>query len=284
MQFPELQSRPLAEPWPLLMGIVNVTPDSFSDGGVLGSVQAAVAHGLRLVADGADLLDVGGESTRPGADTVPAGEEICRVVPVIRGLRERGVTLPISVDTMKADVAAAALDAGADIVNDVTAGTGDAAMLPLCAERRCLLILMHMRGMPRTMQQAPAYTDVVTEVRDYLAGRISAAESAGIARDHLWIDPGFGFGKLPAHNLELLRRLNELAALGLPVLLGVSRKSTLGGLTGTPVTDREPESLAAGLIGALHGAAVLRVHNVAWARRALTVAQAVLGPPGNTDD
>ncbi len=268
-------TRPLFPPWPLLMGIVNATPDSFSDGGLHGSAQAAVAHGLKLVADGADLLDVGGESTRPGADAVPAADEIARVEPVIRGLREGGVTVPISIDTMKADVAAAALSAGADIVNDVTAGTHDPRMFHVCAERRCLLVLMHMQGTPRTMQQAPEYDDVVTAVRDYLAARVSAAEDAGIPRDHLWIDPGFGFGKLPQHNLELVARLGELTALGLPVLLGVSRKSTLGGLTGRPATDREPESLAAGLMGALRGAAVLRVHEVGWMRRAITVARAI---------
>jgi dihydropteroate synthase len=270
-------SQPLAAPWPLVMGVVNVTPDSFSDGGRFDAAESAIAHGLALAAEGADVLDIGGESTRPGAPDVPVDEEIRRVVPVIRGLRESGVRLPISVDTMKAQVAAAALDAGAEIVNDVAAGTGDAAMLPLCAERGCLLILMHMRGTPRTMQQAPQYGDVVTEVRDYLARRAQAAQDAGIPRDHLWIDPGFGFGKLPAHNLELVRRLEEFTTLGLPVLLGVSRKSTLGALTDQPVHDREPESLAAGLIGALKGAAALRVHNVAWTRRALTVARAMAG-------
>lgn len=274
-QFLEVPSKPLASPWPLVMGIVNVTPDSFSDGGLYAGVDAAVEHGLRLAADGADMLDIGGESTRPGADAVSAVDEMARVVPVIRGLRERGVTLPFSVDTMKAEVAAAALDAGADMVNDVTAGTGDPAMFALCAERRCLLILMHMRGTPRTMQDTPQYDDVVSEVRDFLAARVEAAVDAGVPRDHLWIDPGFGFGKLPGHNLDLVRRLGEFAGLGLPVLLGMSRKSTLGGLTQRPVADREPESLAAGLMGALAGAAVLRVHNVAWMHRALTVARAM---------
>lgn len=273
--FYQLPPRPLAEPWPLVMGVVNVTPDSFSDGGLHAGADAAVQHGLQLAQDGADILDIGGESTRPGAEAVSAVDEIARVIPVIRGLRERGVSLPISVDTMKADVAAAALDAGAGLINDVTAGTADPAMQPLCAERRCLLILMHMRGTPRTMQDAPRYDDVVAEVRDYLASRVNAAVDAGVPRDHLWIDPGFGFGKLPEHNLDLVRRLGEFAGLGLPVLLGMSRKSTLGRLTNRPVADREPESLAAGLMGALAGAAVLRVHNVAWMRRALTVARAM---------
>lgn len=264
---------PFQGPWPLVMGIVNVTPDSFSDGGRhLG--EAALAHALKLVEDGADILDIGGESTRPGAQPVPAREEITRTVPLIRALRQKGISVPISIDTMKAEVAEAALDAGAEIVNDVTAGS-DPAMLGLCAKHKCVLILMHMQGTPRTMQQAPQYTDVVGEVSDYLARRVRAAEDAGCARESLWIDPGFGFGKLPAHNLELLRRLPEFAVLGRPLVLGVSRKSTLGQLTGRPVDDREPESLAAGLIGALHGASVLRVHEVGWMRRALVVARAL---------
>jgi dihydropteroate synthase len=267
--------RPMNAPWPLLMGIVNVTPDSFSDGGRHTDTDAAVQHALKLVRDGADIIDIGGESTRPGAAPVLAHDEIARVVPVIREVRALAPNVAISIDTMKPEVATAALDAGADIVNDVTAGTNDPRMLRVCAERDCLLILMHMLGTPRTMQQAPDYDDVVTEVRDYLAARVKAAEDAGVARDHLWIDPGFGFGKLPRHNLELVARLKELTTLGLPVLLGVSRKSTLGSLTGAPVQDREPESLAAGLVGALHGASVLRVHEVGWMRRALTVARAM---------
>jgi dihydropteroate synthase len=267
----------LLEPWPLVMGIVNVTPDSFSDGGRHDTQTLALAHARRLIHDGADILDIGGESTRPGAAPVSAADEIARVVPVIRGLRDGGEAIPISIDTMKADVAAAALDAGADIVNDVTAGEGDTGMFEVCAARGCVLALMHMRGTPQTMQDAPEYDDVVAEVRDYLAARVEAAVAAGVGRDHLWIDPGFGFGKLPAHNLELVRRLEEFRVLGLPLLLGVSRKSTLGMLTGAAVTDREPESLAAGLMCALHGAAVLRVHEVGWMRRALTVARALRG-------
>jgi dihydropteroate synthase len=255
------------------MGIVNVTPDSFSDGGRhMG--EAALAYALKLVEDGADILDIGGESTRPGAQPVPASDEIARTVPLIRALRQKGVSVPISIDTMKAEVAAAALDAGAELVNDVTAGS-DPAMFGLCARHKCLLILMHMQGTPRTMQQAPAYADVVGEVRDYLARRVQAAQDAGCARESLWIDPGFGFGKLPAHNLELLRRLPEFAVLGRPLVLGVSRKSTLGQLTDRPVNDREPESLTAGLIGAQHGASVLRVHEAGWMRRALVVARAL---------
>lgn len=261
-------------PWPLLMGIVNVTPDSFSDGGAFADRDKAVAHALRLVREGADVLDIGGESTRPGAAPVSAGDEIARVVPVIKEVRAR-VRTPISIDTMKAQVAQAALDAGADMVNDVSAGS-DPEMFRLCATRGCPLVLMHMQGTPRTMQADPRYTDVVVEVRDWLAARVEAAIAEGVARAHLWIDPGFGFGKLPAHNVALVRRLPELARLGLPLLLGVSRKSTLGKLTGAPVTDREPESLAAGLMAAMQGAAMLRVHEVGPMKRALQVARAML--------
>lgn len=260
---------------PLVMGIVNVTPDSFSDGGRHDSVQAALAHGLKLIADGADILDVGGESTRPGAAPVTPEQEQARVVPVIRALRAQGVKVPVSIDTRNASTARAALDAGADIVNDVSAATHDPRMLSLCAERHCVLILMHMKGDPTNMQQEPRYDDVVREVRDYLLGRVEAAVAAGCAREALWLDPGFCFGKLPEHNFALVRSLGELRATGHPVLLGVSRKSSLGGLTGRPVEDREPESLAAGLIGALKGASVLRVHEAGWMKRALRVAQAL---------
>lgn len=259
----------------LVMGIVNVTPDSFSDGGRHDSVQAGLAHGLKLIADGADILDVGGESTRPGAAPVTPEQEQARVVPVIRALRAQGVKVPVSIDTRNASTARAALDAGADIVNDVSAATHDPRMLSLCAERHCVLILMHMKGDPTNMQQEPRYDDVVREVRDYLLGRVEAAVAAGCAREALWLDPGFCFGKLPEHNFALVRSLGELCATGHPVLLGVSRKSSLGGLTGRPVEDREPESLAAGLIGALKGASVLRVHEAGWMKRALRVAQAL---------
>ncbi|MCZ7605313.1 MAG: dihydropteroate synthase [Planctomycetota bacterium] len=260
---------------PLVMGILNVTPDSFSDGGQLGGVGAAVAAADALLADGADILDIGGESTRPGAAAVSADDEIARTAPVIRELVARGCSAPISIDTMKVAVARAALDAGASIVNDVTAATHDPAMLSLCAEHGCVLVLMHMRGTPRDMQAQTDYADVVTEVRDYLAARIDAAVAAGVARHRLWIDPGFGFAKLPQHNCELVNALETLAGLGCPVLLGASRKSTLGQLTGRPVHDREPESLAAGLVGALKGASVLRVHEPGPMKRALIVAQAM---------
>lgn len=259
---------------PLVMGVVNVTPDSFSDGGRHASVEAAVAHAIRLVGDGADVLDVGGESTRPGAAPVTPEEEQRRVLPVIERLVAKGVSVPISIDTRHASTAKAALDAGARIVNDVSAATHDPAMLALCAERQCVLVLMHMQGEPGTMQHEPRYADVVREVRDYLAARVDAAEKAGCPREALWVDPGFCFGKTPEHNFALVKHLDALKGLG-PIVLGVSRKSSLGKLTGRPVEDREPESLAAGLIGALKGAAVLRVHEVGWMKRALMVAQAL---------
>jgi dihydropteroate synthase len=258
---------------PLVMGILNVTPDSFSDGGRHSG--NAVQHAERMLADGADVLDIGGESTRPGAAAVTVEEEIARTAPVIAELRKRGCLAPISIDTMKAAVAKAALDAGADIVNDVSAATHDPAMLFLCAERKCVLVLMHMRGTPRDMQTRTDYADVVGEVRHYLHARVEAAVKAGVTRQRLWIDPGFGFAKLPQHNCELVAGLEKLAQLGLPVLLGASRKSTLGQLTGRPVEDREPESLAAGLIAALNGASILRVHEPGPMKRALTVAQAM---------
>ncbi|MCC6464721.1 MAG: dihydropteroate synthase [Planctomycetes bacterium] len=266
---------PLQAPWPLVMGIVNVTPDSFSDGGRYDAPEQALQHASKLAQDGADILDIGGESTRSGAAAVSAADEIARTVPVIRALRERGVQLPISIDTSKAAVAEAALAAGANIVNDVTAGEGDPAMLPLCARAGCVVVLMHMRGTPRTMQQQTHYGDVVAEVRDYLASRLAAAVAAGCARRALMIDPGFGFGKLPEHNCRLVRELPVLAALQVPVLLGVSRKSTLGQLTGRPVEDREPESLAAALVGALKGAAVLRAHEPGPLKRAVAVLRAM---------
>lgn len=265
---------PMAGHWPLLMGIVNVTPDSFSDGGALADTDAALAYALRLVREGADIIDIGGESTRPGAKPVSVPDEVARTVPLIRELRSR-LGIPISIDTSKAEVARAALDAGADIVNDVTAGS-DPEMFKLCAQRQCILSLMHMQGTPRDMQADPHYENVVQEVAGYLQRRVDAAVKAGVAPSHLWIDPGFGFGKLPRHNLELVQGLQKLSAMGFPVVLGVSRKSTLGHLTGAPVNDREPESLAAGLVGALQGAAVLRVHEVGWMKRAVKVAKAML--------
>jgi len=254
------------------MGIVNVTPDSFSDGGRYLDAEAAVAHGEQLVGEGADLLDVGGESTRPGAAAVPEEEERARVVPVIAALAKAGGT--VSVDTSKAAVAAAAIDAGATIVNDVTA-LSDPEMGPLCADRGVGVVLMHMLGTPRTMQDDPRYGDVVDDVRAFLAGRIEAAIAAGVVEERIWVDPGIGFGKTVEHNLELIRRLGELRELGRPIVLGTSRKSFLGKLTGSEVGDRIGGTIASNLAGARAGADVLRVHEVAPVRDALLVAGAI---------
>lgn len=253
----------------LLMGIVNVTPDSFSDGGRFLDPAAAVAHGLRLAAEGAHILDLGAESTRPGSDPVPPGEELRRLLPVVRGLREALPDVPLSLDTTKAAVAEAALDAGADMVNDVSAGTFDPAMIPLCARRRVPLVLMHLRGTPKTMQTAPFYDDPVTEVRRELAQRVETARAAGLGPGYLVVDPGIGFGKRVEDNLALLRDLPALASLGLPLLVGVSRKSLVGALTGAPVGDRLPGSLAFHVAALLGGARIFRVHDVAAHRQAL---------------
>jgi len=256
------------------MGIVNVTPDSFADGGHHATAEQAVAHARRLIAEGADLIDIGGESTRPGAQPVAVEVERARVLPVVAALRaETG--LPISVDTTKAEVAAAALAAGADMVNDVSAGRFDSAMLPLVAERGAAVVLMHMQGTPATMQQAPAYGDVVAEVAAFLAERAAAARSAGIDAERIWVDPGIGFGKRPEHNLALLAHLERLAALGFPVLVGASRKTFLGALGGEPVEARLAASLAAAVLAVAHGARAVRVHDVAPTRRAVAVADAV---------
>jgi dihydropteroate synthase len=258
-----------------LMGVVNVTPDSFSDGGLYLDPEAAIAHGRELAAAGADILDVGGESTRPGADPVDAAEELRRVVPVIQGLADAGCE--ISVDTAKAGVAAAALDAGATIVNDVTALRGDPEMAALCAERGATVVLMHMLGEPRTMQDDPRYDDVVAEVEDFLAARLAAAVDAGIAEGDVWLDPGIGFGKTPAHNMELLRRLGELRELGRPLVIGTSRKSFIGRVDGSGPGERLGGTIASSVLAAAEGAEVLRVHDVAEVGQALAVTAAILG-------
>lgn len=258
-----------------LMGVVNVTPDSFSDGGLYLDPEAAIAHGRELAAAGAEILDVGGESTRPGAAPVDSAEELRRVVPVIQALAD--LNCEISVDTSKAAVAAAALDAGAAIVNDVTALRGDPAMAALCAERGCGVVLMHMLGEPRTMQEDPRYDDVVAEVKTFLAERLEAAVAAGIAEERVWLDPGIGFGKTAAHNLELLRRLGELRELGRPLVVGTSRKSFIGRIDGSAADKRLGGTIASSVLAAAEGAEVLRVHDVAELRQALTVAAAILG-------
>lgn len=246
---------------PRVMGIVNVTPDSFSDGGRHADAAAALAHARRLVDEGADILDIGGESTRPGAAPVSVEEELARVLPVIEGSLGRGV--PLSVDTLKPEVMRAAIAAGVDIVNDVQALRRPGALEAVAASPSVGVCLMHMRGDPRTMQQQTGYDDVVAEVADFLRERLAALTGVGIAPERIVLDPGIGFGKTVAQNLELLRRQRELLALGRPLLLGWSRKSTLGTVTGRAVDERLPASLAAALGALLQGARIVRVHDVA---------------------
>jgi len=256
------------------MGVINVTPDSFSDGGEWLDATAAGEHGRALVADGAAILDVGGESTRPGAGPVDEAEELARVVPVLEALA--GVQARLSIDTSKAAVAAAALDAGAAIVNDVTALRGDPEMAPLIAQRGCDCCLMHMLGEPRTMQSDPRYDDVVADVKAFLEQRLEFAVAQGIAEERIWLDPGIGFGKAVDHNLELLRRLDELVALGRPIVIGTSRKSFLGRITGRDAHERVPGTIAANVLALARGASIFRVHDVPEARDALAVAAATL--------
>lgn len=257
---------------PLIMGIVNTTPDSFSDGGRLGSAEAAVRHALHLRDDGADILDIGGESTRPGAEPVSADEEMARVLPVVEALAARGCV--VSIDTKKPEVMRAALDAGAVMVNDVLALRAPGA-LEVVAASGAAICLMHMRGEPENMQQAPEYTDVVAEVKGFLQERIRACTQAGIANERLVIDPGFGFGKTLAHNLTLLRQLGELREFGVPVMAGMSRKTMLGTLTGRDVGAREFAGVAAHLAAVARGARLVRVHDVSAMRDALTIWNAV---------
>jgi dihydropteroate synthase len=257
---------------PLVMGVVNVTPDSFSDGGRYLDPAAALAHARKLLAEGADILDIGGESTRPGAQPVSEDEELARVRPLVEALRD--ASIPISVDTRRPRVMREALRAGASMINDVEALESPGA-LESVASSDCAICLMHKKGDPATMQRDPRYGDVVADVKAYLAGRIAAAENAGIDRSRIAIDPGFGFGKTPAHNLELLRRLDEFGSLGVPVVAGWSRKSTLGVITGKPVGERLAASIAAALLSVQHGANILRVHDVTETRDALAVWQAL---------
>ena len=263
-----------------LMGIVNVTPDSFSDGGLFLEPRRAVEHARRLVDEGADLLDVGGESTRPGAGAVSAAEELDRVAPVVEGVLAAmpgASAVPISIDTSKVAVAETALDIGAEIVNDVTALRSEPELASLCAARGCGLVLMHMQGTPRTMQESPSYDDVVDDVKAFLAERIEFATSEGVAEERIWVDPGIGFGKTVEHNLELLRRLRELTELGRPIVIGASRKTFLGKLTGRAVGERIGGTIASNVLALLGGAEVFRVHDVAGLRQALDVSEAILG-------
>jgi dihydropteroate synthase len=256
------------------MGILNVTPDSFYDGGAHADASAALAHGRALLAEGADLLDVGGESSRPGSRPISTDEECARVIPVLAGLR-RETDRPLSVDTTKAAVAAEALANGADVVNDISAGRFDPAMLACVAAHGAGIVLMHMQGTPATMQTAPHYDDVVTEVHAFLKARADAATAAGIDPARIWLDPGIGFGKARTHNLTLLAELRRFTSLGYPLLVGVSRKRFLALDTTDTPDDRLATSLAAATLAVAHGAAILRVHDVGATRRALALAEAV---------
>jgi dihydropteroate synthase len=259
---------------PLVMGIVNVTPDSFSDGGLHLQRDAALAHAHQLIAEGADLLDIGGESTRPGAKPVGIQEELDRVLPVIEGLR--GAPVPVSIDTFKPEVMQAAIAAGAQMVNDINA-LQDAAAMNAVAGANVAVCLMHKQGDPQTMQQQPNYQNVVAEVSAFLRERIAASEAAGIRRDRIAIDPGFGFGKTLAHNLTLLCELSKLSELDVPILAGLSRKSMLGAVTGRDVGQRLPASIAAALIAVQRGANLVRVHDVGATVDALKILDAVNG-------
>lgn len=261
----------------LVMGILNVTPDSFSDGGQFFSFESALERARQLIREGADIIDIGGESTRPGAEPVPQEEELRRVIPVIRAIR-RESSIPISIDTYKARVAEAALEAGANIINDISALRFDPQMVKIVAQARVPVVLMHMQGEPRTMQQNPTYTDVVREIKEFLAERIAFARAHNIEK--IIIDPGIGFGKTVAHNIEILRRLGELKELGYPILIGTSRKSFIGKLGGTeenplPVHERLEGTIASNVIAVLNGAHIVRVHDVAAMKKALTIVDAV---------
>ena len=257
----------------VIMGVVNVTPDSFSDGGHHATTERAIAHGRRLLAEGADIIDVGGESTRPGAADVSEIEELERVLPVIEALSDDGAL--VSVDTSKSGVAALALAAGAVVVNDVT-GLRDQHMLEVVATADCSVVIMHMQGTPRTMQVEPTYDDVVREVRDYLVGHAQRAIEAGVRPESIAIDPGIGFGKTIEHNLRLLANLDVLTETAFPVVLGTSRKSFLGTLTGRPVEDRDVATAATTVIGITAGVFCVRVHNVGAARDARRVTEAIV--------
>jgi dihydropteroate synthase len=276
LSLPHGKTLTLAVPTPI-MGVVNVTPDSFSDGGVFAEASSAVAHGERLASEGAAILDIGGESTRPGASAVSGDEEAARVLPVIAELSRR-VATPISIDTTKSSVAAAALKAGASVVNDVWGFQRDREMARVVADAGAAAVLMHNRA------AVDPGIDIIADVRDFLSRSIDIALRAGVARERLILDPGFGFGKTPAQNLELVRRLREFATLGCPLLLGVSRKSTIGMVTGQKIAaDRLAGSLAMGLVGVLNGAAILRVHDVAAHVQALQVLHAIeAGLPART--
>ena len=262
------------------MGVLNVTPDSFSDGGKFFAAEKAIEHGLKMAADGADIVDVGGESTRPGAEPIAADEELRRVIPVIEKLRTK-IDVPISIDTSKTEVALAAIQAGASIVNDVTGGRGDEGMLPLIAETKSALIIMHMQGTPRTMQKQPRYNDVVSEVADFFRQQYACAIGCNIDPMAIAFDPGIGFGKTLDHNLELLAQLERLRAHDRPLVIGVSRKSFLGKLIESPdMDDRGAPAVALTALLRMRGADVFRVHDVKENVSALRVTEAILGRTG----
>ena len=258
-----------------LVGVVNVTPDSFFDGGLYFEPARAIERALALAAEGADIIDIGGESSRPGSSPVPAKDEKKRILPVIEVLKQKKDVL-ISVDTSKAEVAETALAAGADIINDISAGRFDPGMLPLIGRSGAGLILMHMKGTPRTMQLAPHYDDVVGEVKKFLGDRLEAAISFGVPPENIILDPGIGFGKTLEHNLTLLNSLGSLAELGRPLIIGVSRKSFIGQLLEVETQDRLEGTIAASIVGLLRGASLLRVHDIQAMKRAVTVAEAIL--------
>lgn len=257
------------------MGVVNVTPDSFFNGGLYFEPARAIERALALAGEGADIIDIGGESSKPGSSPIPAKEEKKRILPVVEVLKQKNDVL-ISVDTTKADVAEAALAAGADIINDISAGRFDPRMLPLAARSGAGLILMHMKGTPRTMQIAPHYDDVLGEVRAFLKERLEAAEACGVPRESILLDPGIGFGKKLEHNLALLNNLGALADLDRPLLVGISRKSFIGKILKLEAPDRLEGTIAAAVVSILHGASLLRVHDLQAVKRAVAVAEAIL--------
>jgi len=258
----------------LIMGILNVTPDSFSDGGRFFKLKDALSHAKQMVADGADIIDVGGESTRPGSEPVPLEEELRRVIPVIKAIRQE-IDTPISIDTYKAEVAEQALEAGANLVNDISALRFDDRMKAVVAKYEVPVVLMHMRGTPKTMQQNPTYEDPVKEIIAFLHERIEAATAAGISREKIIIDPGIGFGKLGRHNLEILKRLAEFRVLGRPILVGTSRKAFIGQILKTDVSERLEGTIASVIISVMNGADIVRVHDVKPVKRAIGIADAI---------
>ena len=260
----------------LVMGVLNVTPDSFSDGGRYMDHAAAIERGVAMTEEGADIIDVGGESTRPGAAVVPVEEQLRRVLPVVRALSEKGTV--VSIDTSSAVVARESLDAGAAIVNDVTALRGDPQMAEVVASACCDCVLMHMQGTPQTMQQNPRYRDVIDDISAFFEERMSFAIQAGIEEDALWLDPGFGFGKMPLHNLEILRRLGEFKKFGRPLLIGTSNKGTIGAVLGTPVNDRLEGTAATVALAIANGADCVRVHDVRAMMRVVRMTDAVVHP------